>query len=62
MTFTGLTFFTKISILQWCRIDGEIGLKRAGAVSQLSASVGAISIFLLVNETPLFIQNSRCGN
>lgn len=62
MTFSGLTYFTKVSILQWFRCHGEIGLKWAGAVSQLSASVGAISIFLLVNETSLFTENVHCEN
>lgn len=60
MAFTGLTFFTKISILQWARCDGETGLKCAGAVGQLSASFGAVSIFILVNATTLFTENIHC--
>lgn len=55
--FQGITTFMKISALTMLRHQGGRTLVWAGSITQISAFLGAVIVFAIVNCTQLFVAS-----
>ena len=53
--------FSKVSIATTLRLNGRKALLWCGIVTQIGSAVGAILMFLLVNELHLFKEKPACS-
>ncbi|XP_045187450.2 solute carrier family 52, riboflavin transporter, member 3-B-like [Mercenaria mercenaria] len=57
---TALMTFSKVSIATVLRLRGRMALLWCGIVTQVGSAIGAILMFLIVNQLKLFHQKAAC--
>ena len=60
MLFTGLMSYVRVEIANQMREEGQNALFWCGAVTQVGSAVGAVVMFVLVNEYFLFTPYTPC--